>query len=62
MTVNIIQDVICMRFIMFNYQVVTDPGHKMVFKCAFDQLVKDIRGKYLVNISTVEVIGEWLHK
>ena len=51
-----------MRFTMFNYQVVTDPGHEMVFKCALDQLVKDIRGKYLVNISTGEVIGEWLHK
>ena len=56
--IYVIPHLICTRFTMFKCKVVPDPGHKMIFKCALNQLVKDIRGQYLINIITWKIIGK----
>ena len=49
-----------MRFTMFENEVVANPGHEMIFKRSLNQLVKNVGGQHLMNISAGEVIGEWL--
>lgn len=41
-------------------QITTNPVDQMIFECAFDNLMKEIRRKELVDTSTREVIGERL--
>jgi len=41
-------------------KVGADPINEVVFKCPFDELVKEVRGDQLIDIRAREVDCEWL--
>lgn len=46
---------------MLEYEILANPSHKVIFEGSFDQLMKDIRGEHLMDISAGEVVSEWLY-
>lgn len=42
------------------YKVILNPGDEMVLERAFNQLMKNIRRKELVDISAWKIICKWL--
>ena len=45
---------------MQQFDIVFDPGHKVILERTLDNLVKDIRGNGPVNIGAGEFPSEWL--
>ena len=58
--INIIKYFFCLLFTVLNLQIIADPSHEMIFENSFDKLVKEIWCNELVNVSTREIISEWL--
>jgi hypothetical protein len=47
---------------MLKDKVFLHPLDKMILECPLDNLVKDIRGHHLVDVSAREVVGERLQE
>ncbi|PSR72190.1 hypothetical protein PHLCEN_2v11929 [Hermanssonia centrifuga] len=45
---------------MYKSQILSYPSDKMIFECAFDHLMQDIRQQKLMDISTWEPNGKRL--
>lgn len=58
--VNIIHDSLGFACSMCDFDVVFDPGNKMIFERPFDDLVKYVRRQKLVDVGAWEVCRVWL--
>lgn len=58
--VNIIKDGLGFSFRVFMVEILFDPGHEVIFKAAFDDLVQDIGGDDLIEIGAGKIVGEQL--
>jgi hypothetical protein len=36
------------------------PGYEVIFECSFDELMKKVGGHELMDVSSREVVSEWL--
>ena len=60
--VDIIKNTIGFCFTIPNLEVFADPGHKVIFKNTFDNLVKKVRCQHPIDVSIREIICEWLYE
>lgn len=45
---------------MYEFQVLLNPGDKVVFEGTFDKLMQDIRGQKFMDVGTWIIIRKWL--
>ena len=60
--VDIIKNTIGFCFTIPNLEVFADPGHKVIFKNTFDNLVKKVRCQHPIDVSIREIICERLYE
>jgi hypothetical protein len=47
---------------VYGLEVLCYPINEMVFEGPFNELVEKVKRQQLMNVSSGEVISEWLHK
>lgn len=59
-SINVVEDPLGACFAVCSNKVLADPGDQMIFECALDELMKNVWCNHLVDVSTGEIICEWL--
>ena len=59
--INVIQYHFSDTFAMFLVEKFLNPLHKVILKCAFDELMQNIRCKHYVYVSVGEIVRERLN-
>jgi hypothetical protein len=60
--INVFNYFICLRLPKVELQVFINPFNKVILEYTFDKLMKDIRRKKSMYVSTWEAVHEWLKK
>ena len=60
--VNVLGYLMGTRFMMFNSQIFVDPSDYVVLEGSLHNLMEEVRGKELMNISSREVVGKGLER
>jgi len=60
--INVIEDLVCFCFTIFNLEILANPSYEMVLKNSFYDLVEEIRHQHFEDIGVRKIIGKWLSK